>query len=590
MNRSLRLSAAAALLVPAFLVASHRPANAADGLAFVEAHFDNARGVNGLKGAQSLALRADGTSLYVAGAGDSAVAVFHRAAAGTLGFVEEQRQATNGVQGLGGASSVVVSPDGANVYAAGPADNSIVAFSRAPETGALAFLEAERDNVAGVIGLSNAAALAMSPDGANLYAASSRADTIVVFSRDASTGEIAFFEADQNHDAGIQGLSGVQAVTVSPDGKNLYAVGGGDLVVFAREAATGSLTFAKVHHNGTADVAGLAGATSVVVSADGTSVYVAGKGDDAIAAFVRDPATGRLTFAQVLQQGLEGVDGLDGVNALAVSPDGTHVYAVGSTPTSKTLTVLARDAASSMLMVVGSRREGAGDVTGLDGAAAVTVSADGAYVYTAAKNEDAVAVFSTRCGDGTVDAGEQCDDGNGTDGDGCSAGCRLECASVSDCDDGDPCTEARCRAGECVFPRCGLAGSLCEVSDGLNVGLPALAVAGECSPVSPELLRMAKASLRAARLQIRVAKSQGFCTKKAKAGTDCTRTKNPSSRELKQLLKGVGRSVNNLESIASRLAKKDRITADCQGALVKMLGGLSGDLKDMVLHKGVCAP
>lgn len=30
------------------------------------------------------------------------------------------------------------------------------------------------------------------------------------------------------------------------------------------------------------------------------------------------------------------------------------------------------------------------------------------------------------CGDGTVDAGEQCDDGNTTDGDGCSANCTTE--------------------------------------------------------------------------------------------------------------------------------------------------------------------
>jgi cysteine-rich repeat protein len=34
------------------------------------------------------------------------------------------------------------------------------------------------------------------------------------------------------------------------------------------------------------------------------------------------------------------------------------------------------------------------------------------------------------CGDGTLDPGEQCDDGNKTDGDGCSAGCQLESAAV----------------------------------------------------------------------------------------------------------------------------------------------------------------
>jgi cysteine-rich repeat protein len=34
------------------------------------------------------------------------------------------------------------------------------------------------------------------------------------------------------------------------------------------------------------------------------------------------------------------------------------------------------------------------------------------------------------CGDGTVDAGEECDDGNTSDGDGCSASCRLEPCAV----------------------------------------------------------------------------------------------------------------------------------------------------------------
>jgi cysteine-rich repeat protein len=33
---------------------------------------------------------------------------------------------------------------------------------------------------------------------------------------------------------------------------------------------------------------------------------------------------------------------------------------------------------------------------------------------------------ATMCGDGIVDSGEQCDDGNTTPGDGCSASCQTE--------------------------------------------------------------------------------------------------------------------------------------------------------------------
>ena len=52
------------------------------------------------------------------------------------------------------------------------------------------------------------------------------------------------------------------------------------------------------------------------------------------------------------------------------------------------------------------------------------------------------------CGNGVVNTGEQCDDGNNTAGDCCSATCQFETGS---CDDGDACTTAdTCSAGTCV--------------------------------------------------------------------------------------------------------------------------------------------
>src|SRR5207245_2232014 len=55
-----------------------------------------------------------------------------------------------------------------------------------------------------------------------------------------------------------------------------------------------------------------------------------------------------------------------------------------------------------------------------------------------------------RCGDGYLDAGEQCDDGNVLDGDCCSATCRLE-PNGSPCQDGDACTTGdTCSTGTCI--------------------------------------------------------------------------------------------------------------------------------------------
>ena len=83
---------------------------------------------------------------------------------------------------------------------------------------------------------------------------------------------------------------------------------------------------------------GLIDPSSVALSPDGESVYVAGSGSSAVAAFARDRATGRLTQRNcVSANATSGVDGTKGAcadgNALSgatdveVSPDGRFVYA-----------------------------------------------------------------------------------------------------------------------------------------------------------------------------------------------------------------------------------------------------------------------
>src|SRR5690606_15956194 len=46
---------------------------------------------------------------------------------------------------------------------------------------------------------------------------------------------------------------------------------------------------------------------------------------------------------------------------------------------------------------------------------------------------------SPGCGNGAPDAGEECDDGNDTEGDGCDGDCTLRCSIDADCADSDVC-------------------------------------------------------------------------------------------------------------------------------------------------------
>ncbi|MEH2127443.1 beta-propeller fold lactonase family protein, partial [Nostoc sp.] len=82
-----------------------------------------------------------------------------------LNFVEVQKDNTNGVDGLGGAKSLTVSPDGKFLYATGYDDSAVAVFERDTTTGALNFVEVQKDNTNGVDGLGGAKSLTVSPDG-----------------------------------------------------------------------------------------------------------------------------------------------------------------------------------------------------------------------------------------------------------------------------------------------------------------------------------------------------------------------------------------------------------------------------------------
>ena len=112
----------------------------------------------------------------------------------------------------------------------------------------------------------------------------------------------------------IDGLDRVEALAISPDGAHVYAGSFSDkaAAVFERDAATGELTFVQALFDGEGGVDGLSETSSVTISPDGGHVYAAGRGDSAVAVFSRDDTTGELTFVEIQKDGVGGVDGIDG--------------------------------------------------------------------------------------------------------------------------------------------------------------------------------------------------------------------------------------------------------------------------------------
>ncbi len=138
-------------------------------------------GVDGLSGANSVAVSPDGAHVYVASRGDSAVAVFSRnATSGALSFVDALFETDPGVDGLWGARALVVNPNGGYVYVASQFDDGLACLSRDPVSGALAFVDVIRDIDPGVDGLATANGLAISPGGGHLYVTGYDDDALAV--------------------------------------------------------------------------------------------------------------------------------------------------------------------------------------------------------------------------------------------------------------------------------------------------------------------------------------------------------------------------------------------------------------------------
>ncbi|HYV15940.1 MAG TPA: beta-propeller fold lactonase family protein [Conexibacter sp.] len=319
-------------------------------------------GKPGLDGARSVAVSADGHSVYVVGETADAVAAFARdTRTGALTYVGCITGAATGCTGAGAVSkagldapeSVAVSPDGDAVFVASYNSSAIAGFVRNPTTSALRYVACfAQGPVCGgggndVVGLGGAEDVVFSPDGANIYVSAFVSQAVTRFTRDPATGAVSY---DGCHTAGsgcTGGANGVASLThayqsvLDPTGRNLYTVsqnGIHALTSFDRDGPTGALTYTgcfdagAVCGGGRDGIAQLLYPYGVAVSPDGRSLYVTGNYSSALMRFDRDTRDGKLTRRDCFTQqtgcgaGHDGLAPLQYPFQLAVSPDGRDVY------------------------------------------------------------------------------------------------------------------------------------------------------------------------------------------------------------------------------------------------------------------------
>jgi DNA-binding beta-propeller fold protein YncE len=252
---------------------------------------------------------------------------------------------------------VVVSPDGSNVYVGSFFGNAVAAFTRNPSNGALAQLSGnaaciaeETAGCATGMALKSVEGLAISADGATVYAATALSNAVVTLSRNPSTGALA--QASDGSgcivDSALTGctvgreLSGANAVAVSPDDDDVYATSlfASSVTSFSRTASSGLLTQKEgtagcliyLRSAGCSFGRALLAPEGLAVSPDGRNVYGAAFKTGAIAvldrgksgAVAQKPGT-----AGCLARSLPGCTAaraLKGVSSIALSPDGLYLY------------------------------------------------------------------------------------------------------------------------------------------------------------------------------------------------------------------------------------------------------------------------
>ena len=353
-------------------------------LVFADAVRDGAAGVTGIDEPSAIAISPDGAQLYVAGSGANAVAIFARDAdTGALRPSGVVRDHARGVDGLDQPGDIALSPDGANVYVAGFDDDALAVFARDPKDGGLRFLSVMRDRVGGVRGLGGAVSVVVSPDGAAVYVAGRQDDSIAVFARDAQSGRLSFVERQRE-----KGF-GPTALAMAPDGRHLYVSGfdASALAIFARDPASQRIRRTGIVRDTDHPSHALTNAASVAVSPDGDRVVAASYGEDALELFERDPDTGELHRLATARAGVDAPERLRKPLGVVFSPSGDEAYAAAADPGS----LVAFDVSDGQLRPISVHHDQGTDA--VTEACAVAISPDGAHVYVAGYGHSAIALF-----------------------------------------------------------------------------------------------------------------------------------------------------------------------------------------------------
>ena len=244
---------------------------------------------------EDIVVSPDGNHIYVASGDTNTVSVFEFIAAPQAPnshLILRQTVSSATVPGLSNLlnpRAMAISPDGAHIYVAATNTSSILAFQRNSTNGTLSYQSAldvtEGDVLPGgvVSGLIVPSDIQVSPDGNHVYVAGFGGSSVVAFSRNSSTGALDYVETYSDGGAGINtvdGLTGIYALRISPDGNYVVAASSSDIVnsdlsltAFIRDSVTGELTPDQIIQDDVAGSFGIINGTNFEFTQDNRALY-----------------------------------------------------------------------------------------------------------------------------------------------------------------------------------------------------------------------------------------------------------------------------------------------------------------------------
>lgn len=277
-----------------------------------------------------IAITPDGLAVFYITNNGRLEALRRDPATGLLAYADYEYDDQDGVTSLKFARDLAVSPDGQHLYVVGQ-ENALTSFAWDAVAGTLTLADTDADGT-GTLVLGYPDFVAVSPDGAFVYVASSFSDDLNVFGRDGATGAV---EPLVRFVDGVEGVDGLEAPaglavapTATPGTASVYVASFGDGAAarFAQGLPNESPAIAFVESEPL-----FTWPAAMVVPASGDRLFVTDVAANGVRALARDPATGALgAELDAITNGDVGGIGLTQPRFLARSADDRNLYATGS--------------------------------------------------------------------------------------------------------------------------------------------------------------------------------------------------------------------------------------------------------------------